>query len=400
MIRTEARNAGLQDMVALLQEQQARKIDMVVPASRLRSIEGEMQVSGVEVILNEDGVTDANGLYRPTEVFDEGVSEKLGIPLAYMRRLRGSRPDLIDANVNGWLHGRKPKMRGEEVIREAVPGDERSFLFRAFRGDADEKGIGRALLSDRFAIADNLDVLMATLDGIREIGREVVIDRASLTERRMSVDIVCPEVQVLAEGLLKGYRNPFGSDFERWRGVADREGLGYGGEEPVVWAGLNISNSETGDGAFRVVPKMKIKVCANGLVITKDAVRSVHLGGRLDRGVVRWSQETEEKNVALVKAKTRDAVMTFLDVEYMQRVIADLTEKGEKPVEDHDEVKVITKRAKFTDAQTAEILKFFTRGGQMNRAGVMAAVTAAAQMQPNADTAFEMEEKALAVLTA
>lgn len=385
---TEARNADLTELVEMLQAQQVRKVDMVVPASRISSEGGDMYVTGVEPILMDDGVMNANGFYRPTRVFDEGISEKLGIPLTYVRRMRETRTDLMDANVNGWLHGH------EETD---VKGDPRSFLFRAFRG-VEEHGIARALLSNQYAVVDNLDVLMTTLEAINALGHDTVVDRASLTERRMSVDIVCPEVQVLAERLLKGYRNPFGEDFDRWRGVADREGLGYGGEEPVVWAGLGISNSETGDGSFRVVPKMKIKVCANGLVIAKDAVRSVHLGGRLDAGVVRWSEETHAKNLDLIRAKTTDAVATFLNVDYMTEVIETLSDKADRPVEDHEEVKVITKRAKFTDAQTAEILKMFTRGGQMTRGGVMNAVTAAAQVNPDSDAAFDMEEKALAVL--
>lgn len=396
MIQTDARNADLTQLVEMLQSQQVRKIDMVVPATRLTSEWGDMTVDGVEPILLDDGVLDANGTYRPTRVFDEGISEKLGIPLSYVRRLREERTDLIDANVNGWLHGDRFD-DGTPVPGNHGP-DPRSFLFRAFRGDDDGPGIARALLSNQYAVVDNLDVLLTTLDAIRDLGHDVVVDRASLTERRMSVSIVCPEVQVLAERLLQGYRNPFGADFERWRGVADREGLGYGGEEPVVWAGIKVSNSETGDGSFRVVPEMRVKVCANGLVITKDAVRSVHLGGRLDAGVVRWSDETHEKNLDLIRAKTRDAVTTFLDVDYMEKTIADLTEKGERPVADHDEVRVIVKKAKFTDAQTTEILAMFTRGGQMTRAGVMNAVTAAAQMTSDPDAAFEMEEKALAVL--
>jgi hypothetical protein len=51
------------------------------------------------------GVTSAAWIYRPTKVADDGISAKLGINLAYLRRLRDQRPDLWDANVNGWLHG-------------------------------------------------------------------------------------------------------------------------------------------------------------------------------------------------------------------------------------------------------------------------------------------------------
>lgn len=41
---------------------------------------------------------------RPTKVADEGIAARLGITLAYVCHLRKHRPDLRDADVNGWLH--------------------------------------------------------------------------------------------------------------------------------------------------------------------------------------------------------------------------------------------------------------------------------------------------------
>lgn len=41
------------------------------------------------------------GRYRPSEVCDAGIADKLGISAAYLKRMRASRPELFDANVNG-----------------------------------------------------------------------------------------------------------------------------------------------------------------------------------------------------------------------------------------------------------------------------------------------------------
>lgn len=406
MTDTMVRNAGLAELVEMLRTQHVRKVDMVVPAGAIRSEEGAIRVTGVEPILMDDGVYDPAGTYNPTTVFDEGISDKLGIPLAYVRKLRADRPDLMDANVNGWLHGRQASITRTyddvttvDIEHHAIPGDQRSFMLRTFASEGDSPGIARALLSNSYAIVDNLDVLMEVLDAVRGLGVDARVDRANLTERRMSVDIVVPEVQVLAEELLKGYRNPFGADFDRWRGIADREGLGYGGEEPVVWAGVRISNSETGGGAYSIVPTMKIKVCANGLVLTQDAMRSVHLGGRLEAGVIRWSKDTQAQNLQLIRSKTRDAVTTFIDTDYMTAKIAEITEKAAQPVKS-DEVKVIAKRAKFNETEQDMILDFFIRGGQTTRGGIMNAVTAASQLVEDADAAFDMDARALSVLTA
>ena len=240
------RNANLTDLLTLLQEQHTRKVDVVAPATAIRSVEGVLHVQGAEQILSEDGVTTADGRYVPTAVCDEGLAAKLDVPVSYLKRLREDRPDLYDANVNGWLHGRKAKTRlsadgqTETVLREPVPADPRSFLLRAFRGDDDGTGIARAFLSDRYAPIDNLDVLVSALDGIRDAGVEVNIDGGDLTERRMVVRVSCPQVTALAPALLAGYRSPFTGE--------------SGSDNPTVWAGFQISNSEVGGGAFTITP--------------------------------------------------------------------------------------------------------------------------------------------------
>jgi hypothetical protein len=415
MLDTVTRNASLQDLAALLKEQHARKIDVVAPAKGLRLDEGNLVLKGIDPVLDDDGVTDPNGEYRPTAVFDEGLADKLQIPLQYVRRLRATRPDLMDVNVNGLLHGRRPKVgypnreeserlgipSGEQYEkRPGIPGDDRKFLVRLFRGDDDTLGYARALLSDGYRVIDNLDVLTSALDGVRQAGTDVVIQNCDLSERRMVIHLVAPEIQVLAERLLKGYRNPFGDDFERWRRMADREGLGYGGEEPIVFAGLRLSNSETGDGAFSIAPEVQIKVCANGLVIRKDVVRSVHAGGKLEEGLIRWSDETQKKSLELVSAKTADAVRTFLDVDYVTATVEALADAGEKPVDKpQDEIKVISKRLQFSQESTDGILEHFIRGGQMNRAGVMNAITSYAQTVESPETAYDLSNKAVEALT-
>jgi hypothetical protein len=343
-----------------------------------------------------DGVTSTSGLYLPTSVCDEGLSEKLGIHRSYLRRLRAERIDLYDLNINGWLHG-DTFADGTPVEGNAGP-DPRSFLVRCLRGD-DGTGIARAFLSDRYRMIDNIDVLMSALQGIEDAGVEVVIDGCDLSERRMYVRVVCPQVQVAAETLLRGYRNPFGEDFDRWREIADREGLGYGeGGEPIVFAGLVIQNSEVGDGAFSITPRAVVKVCKNGLVISKDMVRDVHLGGRLSEGVVDWSADTQQKAVELVRAKTRDSVSTFLSEGYLIDAVAKLEERAAEPVTSVDEVKVLVNRLKFSTEEIDGILSRFVQGGQMTRGGVMNAVTAQAQMVGDADLAHTMEEQATSLL--
>ena len=81
----------------------------------------------------------------------------------------------------------------------------------------------------------------------------------------------------------------------------------------MVFSGFMLTNSETGCGAFSLVPRLVAQVCDNGMTITRDAMRAVHLGERLDEGVVTWSGNTLDKTLALITAKTTDAVAAFLD---------------------------------------------------------------------------------------
>lgn len=381
---TQARNANLADLHAALLEQHARKIDIVAPASKLRFRNGQLLVSGIDPVFDAEGVTDVNGEYRPTEVFDEGLAEKLSIPLAYVRRMRRERPDLYDANANGLLRG-KFKGAGESLEQIFAP-DQRAFLVRTFRGDAETKGIARALLSDKFARLDNLDVLTASLDGITRAGVKVNVDSCDLTDRRMYVRIKAPEVQALAGELLAGYKSPFSGN--------------TGTDNPTVFAGLVISNSETGDGAFSITPRLIVQVCSNGMTIQKDAMKAIHLGGRMDEGTIRWTADTQDKQLALVTAKARDAVATFLDVNYMKQVIRDLTQKAGKPIEGklEDQVRVVTKKLGFDQETQDRVFDMFVRGGQFTAGGVLQAVTAAAQGTSNPDAAYDIEAQGIKAL--
>lgn len=388
---TTTRNAELADLLTMLREQHTRKIDVVAPAAAIRSVEGVLTVTGTEPIITEDGVTDADGSYVPTAVCDEGLADKLGVPVGYLKRTRLTRPDLYDANVNGWLHGRRPLMRrtggpdtDPQVLREAVPGDPRTFLLRTFRGDDGGPGIARAFLSDRYARTDHIDVLMAALDGVRDAGLTVQVRGGDLTERRMVVRLTCPEVTALAPSLLAGYRSPFTGE--------------TGADNPVVWAGFQLSNSETGGGAFTITPRLEVQVCKNGMTITKDALSKVHLGGRLDAGVVRWAEDTQEKALALVKAQTRDAVTSFLSPEYLTATITRLEEKASETIDTHDRVRTLVKTLKYTDEQVDGILNHFTQGGQMTLGGVVNAVTSYAQTVTDGDDAYTLESRATSLL--
>jgi len=395
-----ARNATLADMVAILRTQRARRLDVVAPAAAIHAHEGNLVISGAAQQMTADGVTSAAGTYRPTRVADEGISAKLGINLAYLRRLRGERPDLWDANVNGWLHG-------DDLA--GIEPDSRKFLIRLFQADGDNLGVVRAVLSDSYKVIDNLDALMATLDGIRQAGTEVEFDGLDLSERRLYARVVAPQIRAYAPALLAGYRSPFGGEVyipgrnwtpEQARQAAAREGRGYQpGTEPVLFAGFVIANSEVGDGAWSITPRIVAEICGNGLQIIADVARAVHLGSRQDEGVVRYTADTQDKELALITARARDAVATFLSPGYLQSKITEIERKAGVPVTHPEEtVRHVAKAARFSDEMADAILGHFIRGRQLTAGGVMQAVTSVAQTLGDADVASDLEAQALRVL--
>lgn len=401
-IPTTARNATLSDLADLLQTQQTRKLDVVAPASAIRAQNGAIVIEGTDAMIDDDGVTPTDGVYRPTGIFDEGIADKLGIPVSYVRRMREERPDLYDANVNGWLRGYIMGHVGRDNTRyEPSDPDPRSFLVRTFRGDDGGAGIARAFLSDSYKRMDNLDVLMATLEGIREAGVEVDIEACDLTERNMYVRVVAPEITALAPVLLDGYRSPFDEASPDRKAAAARHGWYTDGDEPIVFAGFVLRNSETGGGAFSLAPRIVIRRCRNGLTFTGDALREVHLGSKLEEGVIRWSGDTQQANLDLITSMAADAVGTFLDVEYVQRKVAEVEAKAGAQIDEPQKaVEVVAQRCRFTKAQSEGILSHFIRGGDTSAGGVMNAVTSYAQTVDDPDTAFDMESSALTALDA
>lgn len=392
------RHATLDDLMGLLRTQADLRYDVVVPARSLAYDGGLVKVRGGALRFDPaDEIVAGDAILRPTAGCEDQFADRVGIPTRYMRTMRAdaiatqeAQEDgayataLLDHNVNHWLD----KL-----------GDRR-FLLRGFRtDDPDDVGVARALLSDRFGAMDHLDVLMAALQGINEAGIRVEVDGCDLTAKRMQVRVVAPEITALAPGLLRGYRSPFMSDRGDGTGLARIEQIAARmGVDPVLWAGLVIGNSETGDGAFTITPRIVVPICTNGMTIKVDALRNVHVGSKLDEGLIQWSSDTARKAIELITAKTRDAVTTFLSSDYLESLVGRIEEKSNEPVHPSTAIEAVSKQFGFTEAEQDTILAAFVSSGQVTAGGVMQAVTAAAQTATDPDRAELLEASALDVL--
>lgn len=386
-IQLTTRNADLSDLAELLKAQQAAKVDYVAPFAGISSTNGVLTVAGTSVF-------GEGSQFIPTEIADGQLADKLGIPVQYLRRLRAERPDLYDANINGWTRGAEVLDDTENQVAYYAP-DAREGLLRTFQGEVGEPGILRAVLSDRFAIIDNLDALMAVLAGVKDADTPIQVLGADLTETRMTVRLAAPEIFVNSPQLLEGYRSPFSGTNHVPQWAQDKFGVDADG----VFAGLVISNSETGGGSFLVAPRFMVLKCTNGMMIKKDALRQVHLGGKLQTGNVAWAEDTQRTSLELVTKQARDAVKAFLNPEYVRNTLDDIAGKAAKAIENPAEaIKVIAKTLAFTQAQSDGILDHFIKGGQVTAGGFLQAVTSYSQTVENADVAYDLESNALRVL--
>lgn len=355
------RGANIVDLIALLQQQHRQKLDVVVPATTLRSVDGQILLAGIDPVMDENGVTDLSGAYRITAAADGQLAGIFDIPVKYIRKLREEHLGLFDANVNGW-----------------ADRSERKILIRALYGHdpahPGTNGMIRAFLSDSYGVRDNLDFALSVLDGMREGGLGADnIRGADLSDDRLWLRVHAPEMAVAAPELTKDYRSPFTG--------------AVGADNPLIHAGIIAENSETGGGALKVTPELIMQVCMNGMKINTAAMRKIHLGTKLDEGTIAWSADTVDAGNELVKLQVRDAVKSFLTPSFVEATVRELEKAAGVQIEDPTAtVTVVAKKLGYTDDVAKGILQHFmasvvpsSEGLVYTSGHVMHAVTSYAQ---------------------
>jgi hypothetical protein len=365
----EARGYDVQAILGVLNDQQAHKIDLVAPLDKLAFLGGNLVIQGRAPELTEDGFFDVNGLYRPIGGVHSQISSILDIPKKYMDKLATEDINLLDHNLNELIKLAVAKRPEQKQLVRLLWGEDQNYPGSA--------GVFRALLSDRYAIYDNLDTLLAVLDGLRAAGLGIEhIKSIDLSHNRLYLSVRATEINALAPELLAGYRSPFSG--------------ASGTDNPVVDAGVEFSNSEVGSGAFQIRPVIWVQVCSNGLVQKRDALRKVHLGGRLEEGTINWSAQTRDAANKLVREQVKDATESFLTPEYVQGAVNRMTEEAGIELAKPDEViKQVARELVYTQAEQDTILSHFIKGGQITSGGILQAVSSAAQTITDVDRAHE-----------
>lgn len=345
-------------LVDTLQTQRDAKEDYVLPA-------GSISYNGETALLEVLGENSKIEQYILTEHTHNQISEKLEIPKGYYRKMKSEYPQLLQDNINGWL-SKKEKTK---------------YLLRTFNYPGQDK-ICRAMLSNRYNILDNYDVLVAALEAIKNTGVRIEIVKADVTDSRMYLHIVAPEIHTEATELLDGYLANR-STAETGRGII---------------SGMAISNSEVGSGTFEISARAQILQCKNGLHDRNAKFRKVHLGGRLEEGAIDWSQNTKNKNYELIISQVTDSVKVYLSQEYLGQLTTKLKQYKEIPVEHPTGlIEKVSTELNIGEEHKNSILRFFLKDNDESVFGMMNAITRQSQtMGP--DKQYEVESSIFSLL--
>lgn len=354
--------------------------DVVLPLGQLSysaSGDGHLRLDpGAEPILTDEGVwTDPLNLRHTRNAWQQ-LANRLGIPIKYLDRIGGRHHQLTRDTMEA-LFSEEPEKRA---------------TFRLLRGD--DGHILRAIVSDKFAgEIDNWSMFDSVIGGLQAadiLAGDCLIE-ADLSPDRFRLRIAVPQIAIAAPDLLGDYRTPWSMDPN-----APVHALNPNGAEPapLIFAGLEISNSETGQGTALIRPRAEVMICRNGL--TRDvAFKRTHVGSRQDNdGVVQWSSETNQALRQLIRSQTADAVRTFCSTEYLEEMANEMREAKGRPILDvQASVEVVRQRAELTDDEVGSVLACFTRSGDMTALGMGQAVTATAQLAVESDRQAELEGK-------
>lgn len=399
------RNVELPELVQLLERQRMATHDIVVGSGNVQPT----QYLGLHVA--DDTWTDPDsqlhagvGSYRLTHHAEGQLASRLAVPPRWLRTMRERHADLAvhlgtlteadadeqrtdeaehvrtlrDAQAELWADTVATQLRdraGSHLLRTFVsPG-----TFLPPTDPNHEPGIVRAVLSDRYRFLDNLDIVVAALEGVRDAGVDgATVAGCDLTDTSLHLRLRVPTVAVEWQQGLANYRSPYDSR--------------SGDQLPVVEAGLVIRNSEVGSGAFSITPRMVVRICSNGMTVAKEAMREVHAGKRLEAGAVEASSRTLQAQRELVVAQVQDACAAFLTTDYVQRqldLVADAAAvQLDQPV---GVIEQVATDVGITAAEREQVLTLFMRSGDLSAGGVGHAVTALAQQVQDPERADELE---------
>ena len=316
----------LAELVKELERQKENSRDIIADSRTLKAVSnGELKIE-----------IERYGSYPLTEWAHLQLSEKLGIPKRYYDRMRKEgKIELLAENINAWIKEKEKR------------------LIRILDGRI------RAVLSDRYRIMDNYDLVFLALEEFKR-KETVEIYRIDLTETMLYLKAID---RTLTEEIREG---------------------------DIIHGGLIIRNSEVGASSFRVEPFLLRKICSNGL-IGKHSLKKIHLGRQTaEEGEIEWSEETKRLEDKAFWAKVRDIIRNTFDRKIFLSWIKKMKEAAEIEIEKPKEaIDNVVRYAGLTEEQKNALLMHFT---EKTKYGLVNAITSLARETKDIDERIRLEE--------
>ncbi|MCL6611207.1 MAG: DUF945 domain-containing protein [Peptococcaceae bacterium] len=283
------------------------------------------------------------GNFGINELTHRQIADRVGIPAKYYDRMRQEAPILLTDNVNYWFQN-KPEDR----------------MIRTLDGNV------RAFLSSRYKRLDNYELMEAVLPVLADIP-QLEIKSCEITETRLYLKAVTRRIEAEIR-------------------------LG-----DVVNAGIVITNSEVGLGAFKVEPLVYRLVCENGMIAADHSLQKYHVGRRISAeesaAMELYSDETLMADDRAFWLKARDIVKGALTETTFRNIVDGMREAaGHKITGDpHKAVLELSNRYGLTKDDSGGILRHLIEGGDLSKLGLINAVTRHSQDEQNYDRATELE---------
>jgi len=306
------------------------------------------------------------------------IAALAGIPKGYYDKMLADAPDLLARNVNRWFT--QDRIKDRQMVR-TIGNDV------------------RAVVSDQFRCLDNYDLAEVALPEFESKG--AIIQSCEITERRFYLKATLPTLRQV----LGGDSNlPVGAqlatydeipNYEARKAENARRGFKVG---DVVEAMLCLSNSEVGSGSISIEWGTMTLACLNALIIPGDGFKRRHVGRRYDsaedeaiRAIV--SDDARAADDKAFWLKIRDLIRYAFDEKRFAQHVSKLVgaQQDTIPGDLAAVVERVTERYSFTDTMGSSVLKHLINGGQLNRYGLVQAVTRASADVDDYDTATDTE---------
>lgn len=362
----------LEGLLQTLDLQNTQKLDLILPSGKIFVKNGQALIripkKNAEDLMNVKNTDPPEApvfSFKILETANIHLTEKLEIGKKYYDRIiKPEHLEMFDYTLNYWLRNFN-----------------KNVLLRTFYDKTQQQGILRAMLSDKFKVIDNYDVLFAALEAVKESGVNLKIETCDLSDSRMYVRFIAPDVRVESKKLIEHYRP---------NGVPNDGNF-------AISAGFVLSNSEIGFGKFSIAARAIVGACSNGMIFEEDGFGKVHLGARMDEGNIEWSSKTKELNRELILSQTQDAIKKFISPDYLGQKIKQIEEMNVQLQHPVEAVNNVTKELQLDLEKQKSILDFFIKSGDSTSFGLSQSLTYYAHEAKNADEQYNLESAAINV---